>query len=440
MVVEVIIGRSEADRKKYGTRGTIFIAKQYIKMAQFMTLANKVFMDVTRSHVVFVCGKRGGGKSYSLGVIAEGIASLEPEVSKNLSCIILDTMGIYWTMKYPNHKEEGLLKQWGLEGRNLDVQIFTPVGYFNEYREKGIPTDFPFAIKPSELVPEDWCLSFGVSPLEPIGVLIEKVVHELRENGSEYSIRDIIERIGKEEGVNSEVRIGAINRFRNAEQWGLFSKDGTSLENLVIGGKVSVLDVSCYATEARGWAIKSLVIGLVAEKLFLDRMKIRKEEEFTAIESAEHFFRLEEEHKIKKPLVWLIIDEAHEFLPKDEKTAATDALITLLREGRQPGISLVLATQQPGKIHTDVMTQSDIILCHRITTKIDVDALAMLAQSYLRTSIDREIQMLPPEPGSALLMDDQNERIYMICIRPRFSWHGGEAPTALEEKKTLFGY
>ncbi len=438
MVVEIIIGRSEADRKKYGTRGTIFLAKQYIKMAQFMTLANKVFMDVTRSHVVFVCGKRGGGKSYTLGVIAEGMASLEQDISKNLSCIILDTMGIYWTMKYPNHKEEELLRRWDIEGKSLDVQIFTPVGYFNEYREKGIPTDYPFAIKPSELAPEDWCLSFGVSPLEPIGVLIEKVINELRGRG-EFSVEDITKRIEKEELISAEVRAAAINRFRNAERWGLFSEEGTPLESLVIGGKVTVLDVSCYATEARGWAIKSLVIGLVAEKLFLERMKIRKEEEFDAIESAEHFFRLDEQHKIKKPLVWLVIDEAHEFLPKDEKTPATDALITLLREGRQPGISLVLASQQPGKIHTDVMTQSDIIICHRITTKIDVDALGLLAQSYLRTSIDKEVQMLPPEPGSALLMDDQNERIYIICVRPRFSWHGGEAPTALEEKKTLFG-
>ncbi|MBI4441067.1 hypothetical protein HY639_02785 [Candidatus Woesearchaeota archaeon] len=377
--------------------------------------------------------------SYTMGVIAEGMASLEPEIANNLSCIILDTMGVYWTMKYPNHKEEEMLRQWGLEGRGLDVQIFTPIGYYKAYKEKGIPTDYPFAIKPSELVPEDWCLSFGVTALEPVGVLIEKVINELRESGRNYSIADIIEAIDKEETIEREVRAGAINRFKNTERWGLFSTEGTLLENLVIGGKITVLDVSCYATEAGGWAIKSLVIGLVAEKLFLERMTVRKEEEFGAIESAEHFFRAEAAGKIRKPLVWLVIDEAHEFLPQGEKTPATDALVTILREGRQPGISLVLASQQPGKIHTDVMTQSDIIICHRITAKIDVDALGMLAQSYLRTGLDKEIQFLPPDPGSALAMDDQNERLYSIRVRPRFSWHGGEAPTALEEKKSLFG-
>lgn len=45
----------------------------------------------------------------------------------------------------------------------------------------------------------------------------------------------------------------------------------------------------------------------------------------------------------------MLLDEAHEFLPDTGKTAATDALVTILREGRQPGVSLILATQQPGK-------------------------------------------------------------------------------------------
>ena len=49
-------------------------------------------------------------------------------------------------------------------------------------------------------------------------------------------------------------------------------------------------------------------------------------------------------------------------IKREGKTTASDALITILREGRQPGISLILASQQPGKIHTDVMTQSGAVL------------------------------------------------------------------------------
>ena len=137
-------------------------------------------------------------------------------------------------------------------------------------------------------------------------------------------------------------------------------------------------------------------------------------------------------------MVWLIIDEAHEFLPVEGKTAASDPLITILREGRQPGISLVLATQQPGKIHTDVMTQSDVILSHRITAKLDTDALGMLMQSYMRQGLDKYLDNLPREKGAAIILDDNNERMYPIRVRPRFTWHGGEAPQAIPGKKKIF--
>ena len=167
-------------------------------------------------------------------------------------------------------------------------------------------------------------------------------------------------------------------------------------------------------------------------------MGARKLEEFSRVSEAVHFFSRNIDEKEEMPLVWLVIDEAHEFLPNQGKTSASDALITVLREGREPGISLVLATQQPGKIHTDVMTQSDIIISHRITAKIDVDALGTLMQSYFRASLDKELNILPRVTGAALIIDDMNERMYPARIRPRFSWHGGSAPTALKEIKKEF--
>ena len=143
------------------------------------------------------------------------------------------------------------------------------------------------------------------------------------------------------------------------------------------------------------------------------------------------------QEKKEYPLVWIFIDEGHEFLPKEGKTLATDALIQLLREGRQPGISVVLATQQPGKIHTDVMTQSDIVISHRVTSQPDIEALNQIMQSYLLNSIQQYMNDLPTLKGSAIILDDNSERIYPMRIRPRFTWHGGEAPTAVKMKKRL---
>src|SRR3989344_4454904 len=129
---DIIIGRKESERQKFGLRGTVLLGKQYVKMGQTTSLSNNVYFDVSKAHVMFVVGKRGSGKSYLLSAIAEGIMDLDKEVSQNLSMIMLDTMGVFWTMKYPNKKDSDLLKQWNLKPKGLDVQIFTPIGMYQK--------------------------------------------------------------------------------------------------------------------------------------------------------------------------------------------------------------------------------------------------------------------------------------------------------------------
>ena len=436
---DIVIGRKESDKEKYGTQGSVFIGKHYVKMGQTVSLSNKVYLDVAKSHVVFVCGKRGSGKSYSMSVIAEGIHDLPDEIRNNLAVVMLDTMGIYWTMKYPNTKEKELLEEWGLESKGINVQIFTPAGFYQEYRDKGIPADFPFSIRTSELSAEDWCMIFNVSITDTIGILIERLINNLKEEHLDYDMKDIVKAAHSDERSEQSIKDAVENRFLVADKWGLFSREGTLIEDLVIPGQISVLDVSAYTTTSGAENLRGLVIGLVAQKLFTQRMTARKAEEQEAISEEIHLF--EEDKEIKKePIVWLIIDEAHEFLPNKGKTPATLPLITILREGRQPGISLVLASQQPGKIHSDVFTQADVVIAHRITANIDVMALGNIMQSYMREGLDKQLNILPPEEGAAIIFDDINEKLYPIRVRPKYSWHGGSAPSAMPREKKVFEF
>ncbi len=440
MAYEIVVGRDEKDREEFGLSGTVLLGKHFVTMGRTTSLSNPVFLDVVRSHVVFVCGKRGGGKSYTMGVITEGMADLSPEIKNNLAIVMLDTMGVYWTMKYPNKQDPELLEQWGLKAKALDVVIYTPTGFFKEYRKKGIPTDRPFAVRPSELTGNDWCITFEIHENSAIGVLITRVVNELREKSMNYSLDDIANAVLKDTHSDQTAKDATSNMFENAKSWGLFDVKGTELKDIIKGGQVTVLDVSCYATSGGSWAVKNLVIGLVAQKLFIERMIARKDEEYQSIHRSVHYFEesTEEENKKETPMVWMVIDEAHEFLPKEGKTTATDPLVTIMREGRQPGISLILATQQHGKIHTDVMTQSDVVIAHRITAKIDTDALGALMQSYMREGLDVELDKMPRTRGAALIFDDTNERLYPMQVRPRLTWHGGSAPTAIPPKKKKY--
>ena len=438
MTRDIVIGRSKHDHEKLGLKGTVLLGKQYIKMGRVTSLSNHVYLDVSGAHVVFICGKRGGGKSYTMGVIAEGVADIPPEVKQNLSFIFLDTMGVYWTMKYANKHESEMLEHWGLKPHSLDIMIYTPKDYYKIYKEKGIPTDHPFSLKPSELDGSDWCMTFGIGENDPMGILLERITHRLKKlKGEEYSIQDMIEAAQGDDRSEQQVKDALENRLRSTENWGVFDVQGTKLSDLSKGGQITILDVSCYATQPNGWKIKHLITGIVSKKLFIQRMTARKQEEYDEIKSEVDYFSSDKKIKQDMPLVWLVIDEAHEFLPKDpaDKNPATDPLVIIMREGRQPGISLILATQQPGKIHTDVMTQSDTVISHRITAKIDTDALGQLMQSYMRTGLVQQLDDLPRIKGSAIIFDDTNEKMFPIRVRPRFTWHGGGSPTAIKEEK-----
>ncbi len=437
MPYDIIVGRDAADKKTFGNKGLVFIGKGFVKMGQYTSLSNKIFMDIARSHVILVAGKRGSGKSYTLGVITEELSNLPLETSQNIASLIFDTMGIYWTMKFPNEKDKELLRDWDLKSKRLPIKVFVPFGHYDSYLEKGIPADEKFALDITELNSEDWVTTFGLNIIDPVSVLIERTITKLKEQQEEFNIREIILNLEKDEKTSRETKNAAIGLFEAADTWGVFSKkldQVTQVKDLISAGTTSILDLSVYSSVG-AFNVRALVISLISKKIFNQRMEARKKEEINSISKGFDFSSMSE--KKETPLVWIFIDEAHEFLPLNEKTIATDALIQLLREGRQPGISLVLATQQPGKIHTDVMTQSDIVISHRVTSQQDLKALNYIMQSYLFESIKKYMDDLPSLKGSAIILDDNSERIYPMRIHPRFTWHGGEAPTAVKKEKRL---
>ena len=434
MPYDVIIGRDASDKKLFGKKGLVYLGKSYVTMGNYTSLSNPILVDVARSHVILVAGKRGSGKSYSLGAVAESLCTLPREESQNISPLIFDTMGIFWTMKFKNQKDKGLLEEWGLEPRNVPIKVFAPFGYFQEYKDKGIPVDLEFSIKTSELDADDWITTFGLKFTEPVAVLIEGVISDLKKKEG-YDFRDIRNTILAKDGFSQDVKNSALALFGAAETWKVFDEvRGTEIRDIITPGQSTIIDLSMYASVG-SFNVRGLIIGLVCKKLFNERMGARRSEEIQAVQHGIDY--LHYKFKREMPLVWVFIDEAHEFLPKEGKTPATDALVQLLREGRQPGISMVMATQQPGKIHTDAMTQSDIVISHRVTASQDLKALNEIMQSYVYEGIKGKMDSLPKLKGSAIVLDDNSERIYPIRVRPRFTWHGGEAPTAVKAEKEL---
>jgi len=65
-----------------------------------------------------------------------------------------------------------------------------------------------------------------------------------------------------------------------------------------------------------------------------------------------------------------------------------------------------------------------------------LDALSAIMQTYLLFDIKKSISFLPKTKGSAVILDDNSERLFNVQIRPRISWHAGASPVAIKEKVT----
>ncbi|MBN2101713.1 MAG: ATP-binding protein [Candidatus Aenigmarchaeota archaeon] len=426
---KIVLGKDESDLKKYGDKGTALIGRHIVGTGDDAHLTNYVHVDVTRPHVILVCGKRGTGKSYSAGTFVEEIARLPDDIRKNLAVLMIDTMGIYWSMKTPNERDAELLKTWGLKPEALDAKLFVPQAFKKEYEDSGVDVDSTFSFSPTDLTATDWIITFGFSPIDEHGIAIERIIKKVRKNmGNKYRIDDIIEEINADERTDKKIRDSLANRFSAAEEWGIFSEEGLSVEDLLAPGQISILDISHFTRTSGAWSVRSLVVGLLSSKIFQERLMARKKEEYGLMTGA-----------MKKtiPMVWIMMDEAHQFLPAEGETAASGALLTLVKEGREPGISLLFITQMPNKLHPDALSQSDLIMSHRLTSAKDINALSSIMQTYMLGDIQDYINDLPRMKGAAIMLDDNSERIYPIQARPRLSWHAGGSPCAIKEKGLL---
>lgn len=407
---EIVVGRDQDDMKRFGSTGTIYIGKHVVGKGEDSHTTTPVLMDVIRPHIITLCGKRGTGKSYSMGVFVEEILKLPEEIKSNLCIAVVDTQGIFWTMKTPV-PTGNLIREWGMEPAGFGVNVYVPEGQAETFSKAGVPFDGTFSISPGQLSYSDWLSAFGIDMNEPMGIVLQKALSKLHDN---HSLNDIIAAVRVTEGFEKE-RIALENMLSAARYWGIFGEK--KMPHILVPGKASIIDVSLTPQ-----SVRALLISLISRKIFEERTRARRQEEMGLMEG--ELYR-------KVPMCWLMIDEAHNFIPNDSVTAASEPLLKIVKEGRQPGISLIIASQQPYKLHPDALSQCDLVIAHRITSRGDIESLESIMQTYILFDIKKYIEELPKEMGMALIMDDNSERLYKIKIRPRQSWHAGSSPTAI---------
>jgi DNA helicase HerA-like ATPase len=418
---KISVGRGEDIEEEYGMKGTGEIGRHLVGENEEAHAANPIHFDIATPHVMGVFGKRGTGKSYSLGTIAEEIH--DADISDNLSTIIVDPMGIYWSMKRPNDRAATMLEQWDLNPKGYDINIFIPEGKTESFEDDGMPYDKTFTLNPAELSATEWAMAFNLELNSKIGILLERVVTKMDDKfGDDYSLNMMIKSLDKFD-FDKDTRRALENRFQNAKDWGIFGEEST-IDDFMTRGEISIIDMSVFGEMSSGWSVRSLVVGLLAKRVLQQRMAARRMEELDEMQGLS---------ENEMPIVWMLIDEAHQFIPNNGRTPATKPLLRWVKIGREPGVSLALCTQQPAKLNSNALSQCDVILSHRLTAKEDIEALGEIMQSYMRHDIGHYIDALPDRPGTGLMLDDNSERVFPIQMRPRRSWHAGGTPDAFDE-------
>lgn len=409
---QYILGRKE---KKLD--GSLNIGRYY---ALDSSLGSNVNIDIIHPHIVLICGKRGYGKSHTIGVFIEEIARLEKKVKENLGVVVFDTLGIFWTTQFPNNAEAENLNRWSQVPEGFDINLLVPKKFVEEYKNKGIDVD-SFSIRVSELSPYHWCQLFGVKATDLLGIILTRTVLKMQSSSTHFSIAELLTCIQNDTRGDSTVKDAAENFLTMAESWGVFDKDGISIRDLVRRGTITILDLSHLPDPA----LKNIVATLVSEKIFEERIRERKTHELKKIGV--------DVEETGMPMVWLAVDEAQLFLPNNKEVLSKDVLINeWMRQGRQPGLSLILATQRPSAIEPEVLSHSDIIICHRLTAQEDIAALSRIRPTYMHGDIKESIKKVGDEKGVALIIDDTSESVHIIKIRPRLSWHGGAESLVIE--------
>jgi Cdc6-like AAA superfamily ATPase len=436
MVRQEIFGREKKLVDKLGTKGCCYLGKVVSYPAGKYEESGAVYLDVTSPHCMLVLGKRGTGKSYTLGVIAEAFGLLEKEYKERIAVLIVDTMSVFQSLKCANTNafEVGRLKDFGdLTPMGLEdyVKVFIPKLTADKLQEDGhsIAYDEFLQLPIKDIDVHDWLSLFTLKPTEPAGVILMKVIDELLRSQQPFGYEEIYAEVDRQK-ADDYIKESLKNLFRVTEELKIFDKVGTPYSSIVKGGQLSVLDIS-YLGRVGGFDVRNLIVEIVGKRLLSERTL------YTTLEMQSEAKLIDEEISkdiIKEhPLVYMIIDEAHLFLPSNERTLATDVLIDWIKLGRHPGLSLILATQEPSALHESAIRQSDIMIAHNVTSSDDVAALGKAKQSFMTGSqdIQKIVSTMEFKKGLAVMFDDKTRKIEMCRVRPRLTIHSGVDASAV---------
>jgi DNA helicase HerA-like ATPase len=464
MARQYIVDPQIAGNVLIGTEGTD--TQVYLGRLAETGPLRRVHFAGSQEFVVLILGKRGSGKSHTLGALLEGLATKEDETSISRhrgrrAALLLDPMGNFWTTLHAVRPDgpEKVRRQWAsLDGWNckpeaVNAAIWLPAGFKNENDPGAIQE---FRVRVSDLDASDIADLIGVNLMKDAqGAALSEAFVAVSQEGwnndagrtpakADYSFADLIgyleylrERRGG--GDHSAATLRALVRsLRALERQAVFSGSGTALTELLSPGRLSILMLPLRV----GGDLRRVITRLLIRRILREREQTSQIQQRLDVESMEDATRarLTAELARRAPRSILALDEAQELLG-DDAGEAREALENFCLLGRNYGLSLLMATQRPtaSAISSKVRSQVDLYLIHRLLTQEDIeisranllavyprevmDGSRQLDFAQLVRSLDRGQVIISASHAAA---QDPVNRILIAHVRPRITVHGGE--------------
>ena len=381
---------------------------------------NKNFLPLN----VGIFGTVGSGKSNTVQVLVEEASQA------NWACVVIDVEGEYVKMNEPDNRPEMnriLTENYSIDPEGInDFRVYVPSSGSSDADD---PIRFKVPISELDISIVADILEFS----EPEFRMYERTIEATQRTNSQnqtsrvelatdpqtavpaypYTLENLIGVLSNSAFYTrlSEIEKSTANTLRNK----LFYTLGRSgmldwtptettpylpINELMVGGRVSVLDVS--ETDDRS---RNIAIAFVLQSLF---------NKVTETAVGENIPNTD----VPRPKILLVIEEVHTFVSKqsiNKMKSVLDNLQTISRRGRKRWLSLALVSQQPGHVPEELFELANTRFIHQLKSVMNI-APVKQTTGGVHEALWSTIPALGP--GQCLLTGRTFKNPLLVNVRP----------------------
>ena len=378
----------------------------------------RVAIDLNQTHTISLFGVQGGGKSYTLGTIAEMATVPIPNINvlpQPLATVIfhysptMDYRPEFTSMVSPNDdaaQVKALKENFGADPRALsDVLLLAPANKLEERRR-----EYPgIEVRP---------LKFGAAELQTshwrflMGAVGNQATYIRQLNRVMKSLRDDLTLQGLTQGIETSSlpdHLKGLAKMR-LELASEYIDDSVRLKDEIRPGRLIIVDLRDEFIEKD----EALGLFVVLLQLFADA-KCRDES------GAERSF-----NKL------VVFDEAHKYIESPDLVAG---LIEVVREMRHKGTSILVASQDPPSVPVSLIELSSQVILHKFNSPAWLKHIQKANAALGHLTPERMAQLKAGEAyiWSSKATDEAfSKGAVKLRCRPRVTQHGGATRVAVK--------